>query len=344
MIRTIGAGLAAVVAAAGIALAAFFLAPHEISTGPLAPLESLVAIPSPDPGCRSPAEIVHPFTAHPDAQRRDEAGDVVDAVVIRARFPCAPIDGPAVAFNWYTLRGFRGRIADLRYKAYAAPLVYRDAGAQATVTILSGPRVVARRDGPAMAAGDVLLPLVHDTMTMPFYPNPDATVRMIEANVAEYFAMLRIKRRAIGEDGYFGWQECLYDCAALRTPRPLPGNASRWARIQALRDTKIPPPILVLHVAMPPADVPGHAARLAAAFGDRTGDVVLRYVGRTMADSWVRTRARGDVPGLQKNHWVDATVALRLSDRVTPEGALALPEVTALLAGATRYAALYFQY
>jgi hypothetical protein len=342
MIRAMGAGLAGTLVIGGIALTAFLLAPVETSTGRLAPLDSLVAIPSPDPGCRSPAEIVHPFTGHPEAERRDEAGEVVDAVVIRARFPCAPIDGPAVAFNWYTLRGFSGRIADLRYKVYAAPLVYRDAGAQATVTMLSGPQVVARRDGPAMAVGDVPLPLVHDTMTMPFYPNPDATVRMIEANVAEYFAMLRVKRRAIGEDGYFGWQECLYDCAALRAPRPLPANASRWARIQALRDTKIPPPILVLHVAMPPDDVPAHAARLAAAFGDTTSDVVLRYVGRTIADSWVRTRERGDVPGLQKNHWVVASVALQLSDRVTPEAALALPEVAALLGDGTRHAALYF--
>lgn len=342
MLRTIAVGVAATLGVAGVGLAVFFLAPHEISAGPLAPSPSLVTVPSPDPGCRSPAEIVHPFTGHPEDQRRDEAGEIVDAVVIRARFPCAPIDGPGVAFNWYTLRGWRGRIADLRYKLYAAPLVYRDAGAQATVMMLSGPRVVARRDGPAMSAGEVELPLVHDTMTMPFYPNPDATVRMIEANVAEYFAMLRVKRRAIGEDGYFGWQECLYDCDSLRAPRPLPGDASRWARIQALRDTKIQPPVLVLHVAMPPGDVPGHVARFVAAFGDAKGEIVLRYFGRTMADSWVRTRDGRDMPGLQKNHWVDATVALRLSESVTPEATLGRPEVSAFLVGATRYAVLFF--
>lgn len=342
MLRIVATGLAGTLLVAGIGLAVFFLSPLETSVGPLEPLASLVTLPSAEPGCRSPAEIVHPFTGHPAQQRRDQAGGIVDAVVIRARFPCAPIDGPAVAFNWYTLRGLSGRFADLRYKLYAAPLVYRDAGAQATVMMSSSPRVIARRDGATMSAGDVELPLLHDTMTMPFYPNADATVRMIEANVAEYFAMLRVKRLAIGEDGYFGWQECLYDCDALRASLPLPGDASRWARIQALRDTKIPPPILVLHVAMPPTHVPSHVARFVAAFGGGSGDIALRYFGRTMADSWVRTHEGRDIPGLQKNHWVDATVALRLSERVTPQAALARPEVSALLAAATRYVVLYF--
>lgn len=294
------------------------------------------------PGCKHPREIVHPFTQYPASIRQTDAGETIDAIVIKARYPCAPIDGPAVAFNWYTITSLAGRIADARYKAYAAPHVSRDAEVTSVVMILDRPRVLAEKPGAPIMREEIAAPLVHTTATMPFYPSPDATISMIDADAPTYFRMLKVKRQAIGETGYFGYQECLYQCDALRRPTPLAHNASRFQRIAAMRNRRVNPPLLVVHVAMPQAAIMAHADALKAAFSSLGSRPVLVYIGRTMADALVRTPDGKDHEGLQKSHWIDFTIAFNATTETDARRLLEAEPMRALLSQSTRYAALYY--
>lgn len=303
--------------------------------------KSAGADPAPSASGCAPHEVIHDFSRHPASARRADDGKVIEAIIVRGRYPCAPILGPAVAFNWYSLKGRAGHLADIRYKAYAAPIVAQDAGVGSVVMYLEHPQVVAKRvgaGGPGRVNG-VAMPLVNDVATMPFYPSPDSTLRMIDHNAERYFKMLRIKRAAIGDDGYFSYQECLFDCERLRQPKPLPENASRLAYLTSMRETKVRTPVLVVHVAMDPEAVVAHLAPLS-----QTGPNLpkLAYFGRTMADTVIRMSDGTERPGLQKPHWIAATAAFSLSPGQTPQAALATPALADFIAKSSTYVALFY--
>jgi hypothetical protein len=189
-----------------------------------------------------------------------------------------------------------------RYQLYAAQQVANKAKVTSVVFARRGPTVIEQPPGPGPVDGARWkLPWVHHGATMPFYPSAKAIMHMVDASRDRYFEEIEIKHAAMGEDGYFGMQECLANCAALMRPDH-----------QGIREylfTEIDGPVLVLHAKLARADADVFLGALA-----QSEDFLVEYAGWTVADVMVEAEDGTREPFLQKPLWQDLTIILAAKD------------------------------
>ncbi len=245
------------------------------------------------PGCSVNAELRIDLRGE---GRMLASGKPAAASLVVARDRCMDLDRPLVAFNWFTLRDVPSTILMYRYQLFAAQKVAHVAMATALVFRGSGPTIVSTppQAGPTRGR-EWNQPWVHQGMTMPFYPSAKAILHMVDASRDRYFDEIDIKRRAIGEDGYFGFQECLVNCERL--------VKSSYDGLRALFTPQLQPPVLILHAA-----VSRSAAEVFLAEVKGRSDLTIGYAGWTVADVLSEGDDGAREPFLQKPLWQDLTV------------------------------------
>lgn len=315
--------------AAGVIFLAWFLWPvFTASSAQTKPERGVQVLAAPlGPGCSVNAEFRIDLTGE---GRISSSGKPVAASVIVARDGCMDLDRPLVAFNWWTLRGWWNSVLLTRYQMYAAQQVANKAKVTSVVFARRNPRVLVRPPGHGPASGMKWnQPWVHQGATMPFYPSAKSIMRMVDASRDRYFEEVEIKHAAMGEDGYFGMQECLANCATLLEP-------DREGLMEFLYP-EIQGPVLVLHAKLARADADAFLAGIASS---KTYTVL--YAGWTVADVKIEAADGTREPFLQKPLWQDLTVILGAKDgeAFTEAAMLAEPAYLSLLSKADAVALL----
>jgi hypothetical protein len=255
---------------------------------------SALAAPKRD-GCSVNAEFRIDLTGE---GRVSPSGKPVAASVITARDGCSDLDRPLVAFNWWTLRGWWNSVLLTRYQMYAAQQVARKAKVTSVVFARRNPEIVLQPPGDGPASGARWKqPWVHQGATMPFYPSAKAIMHMVDASRDRYFEEVEIKHAAMGEDGYFGMQECLVNCAALLTPDREGIMEFLYPEIQG--------PVLIVHAAVARPEADAFLAAMA-----QSPDYAVQYAGWTVADAMIEAEDGTREPFLQKPLSQDLTVIL----------------------------------
>jgi hypothetical protein len=247
------------------------------------------------PGCSLNAELRIDLTGE---GRVSASGKPVRASVMVARDGCMDLDRPLVAFNWWTLRGWWNGILMARYQLYAVQQVANKAQVTSVVFARRGPRIVVQPPGRGPADGAKWdLPWVHHGVTMPFYPSAKAIMHMVDASRDRYFEDVQIKHAAMGNDGYFGMQECLANCQALLKP----DHEGFWEFFYP----EIQGPVLVMHAKLARAEADAFLTGIAG-----SKDLKIQYAGWTVADVMIEAEDGSREPFLQKPLWQDFTVIM----------------------------------
>jgi hypothetical protein len=248
------------------------------------------------PGCSVNAEFRIDLTGE---GRKSPSGKPVAASVMTARDGCTDLDRPLVAFNWWTLRGWWNSVLLTRYQMYAAQQVANKAKVTSVVFARRNPRILVQPEGQGPASGaQWRQPWVHQGATMPFYPSAKSIMHMVDASRDRYFEEVEIKHAAMGEDGYFGMQECLANCDALLKP----DREGIWEFLYP----EIQGPVLVMHAKLARTDADAFLAAMA-----QSQDYAVEYAGWTVADVMIEAEDGSREPFLQKPLWQDFTVILR---------------------------------
>jgi hypothetical protein len=281
-------------------------------------------------GCSVNAEFRIDLTGE---GRTSPSGKPVAASVVVARDGCMDLDRPLVAFNWWTLRGWWNAVLLTRYQMYAAQQVATKAKVTSVVFARRGPKIVIQPPGYGPASGAAWnQPWVHHGATMPFYPSAKAIMHMVDASRDRYFDEVEIKHAAMGEDGYFGLQECLANCDALLQP-------DREGVMEFLYP-EILGPVLVVHAKLTRADADAFLAAMA-----QSEAFSVSYAGWTVADVMIEAQDGSREPFLQKPLWPDLTVILSpksASGAVSDKAFLEDPAYLALSQRAEAVAVLSF--
>lgn len=282
------------------------------------------------PGCGVNAGLRIDLTGE---GRISPSGKPVAASLIVARNGCMDLDQPLVAFNWWTLRGWWNAVLLTRYQMYAAQQVANKAKVASVVFARRGPKIIVQPDGHGPASGVAWnQPWVHQGATMPFYPSAKAIMHMVDASRDRYFEEVEIKHAAMGEDGYFGMQQCLANCGALLKP-------DREGIMEFLYP-EILGPVVVVHAKLARADADAFLASMA-----RSVAFSVAYAGWTVADVKIETTDGSREPFLQKPLWQDFTVILSpkaVRDRLPEQAFLEDPAYLALKARAEAVAVLTY--
>jgi len=281
--------------AAGVAFAIWFLWPVITATSAqVEPPRGVQALAQPKiPGCSANAELRIDLSGE---GRVSSAGKPVVASVMVARDGCMDLDRPLGAFNWWTLRGWWNGVLMTRYQLYAAQQVANKAQVTSVVFARRGPTVLAQPQGHGPAFGaQWKLPWVHQGATMPFYPSAKAIMHMVDASRDRFLEEIEIKHAAMGEDGYFGMQECLLNCSALLQPDRQGIMEFLYPEIQGA--------VLVLHAKVAREDADVFLSEMA-----RSDSFIVQYAGWTVADIMIEAEDGTREPFLQKPLWQDLTV------------------------------------
>lgn len=284
--------------AAGLVFAGWFLWPVlTANSTQIKPERGVQALSTPkQPGCSVNAEFRIDLTGE---GRVSPSGKPVAASVIVARDGCMDLDRPLVAFNWWTLRGWWNSVLLTRYQMYAAQQVANKAKVTSVVFARRNPLVILQPPGQGPASGAKWnQPWVHQGATMPFYPSARSIMHMVDASRDRYFEEVEIKHAAMGEDGYFGMQECLANCEALLKP----DREGIWEFLYP----EILGPVLVVHVKVARRDADAFLAQMKT-----SKDFDVDYAGWTVADVMIEAQDGSREPFLQKPLWQDLTAILR---------------------------------
>jgi hypothetical protein len=273
-------------AAALAAFALWFLWPVLTATSAqVKPERGVQALAGPKrPGCSVNAEFRIGLTGE---GRISPSGKPVTASVIAARDGCMDLDRPLVAFNWWTLRGWWNAVLLTRYQMYAAQQVAQKAKVTSVVFARRNPRIIVQPPGHGPAGGARWnQPWVHQGATMPFYPSARSIMHMVDASRDRYFEEVEIKHAAMGEDGYFGMQECLANCQALLEPDRQGVMEFLYPEIQG--------PVLILHAKLARLDAEAFLAAIR-----NSKEYSVQYAGWTVADVMIETADGAREPFLQ---------------------------------------------
>lgn len=143
---------------------------------------------------------------------------------------------------------------------------------------------------------------------MPFYPSAKSIMHMVDASRDRYFEEVEIKHSAMGEDGYFGMQECLANCAALLEP----DRQGIWEFLYP----EILGPVLAVHAKVARADADAFLTEI-----ETSKDFDVQYAGWTVADVMTEAEDGSREPFLQKPLWQDLTVILSPKTTASSAGA-----------------------
>jgi hypothetical protein len=259
---------------------------------------------------KAPAPGVCPFLPMVRMPVDWNPGPII-AFVVKGRDADAPILGRLGAVNIYTVLD---PDADAAYGAGVTPLV--TASGATLITGNSSPILVDTSAGPVEWA--------QEELAIPFYTGAEGFLGMVTSDA--YEPLLPLKSLQVGDSNYFGFQQCLHDCANLGSGGFLPPRV--FMRVLAIHYTASRSAI--------ESGVPALAAE-----ADVTPGVRLGWAGRTVADVNIVLET-GEMALANNPLGADGSLLYQLDPGIDPASVLALPELSAFIASSGEHVVVFF--